>query len=85
VQQPLHPQPKGSRAGCGHAPFSNFSTGMKKGQATKSQLSLIEVWAVGNDQCSAVSAQLYSPAEICASFREAEWVGQGRSSCSTLI
>ena len=33
VQWPLHPQPSGRRAGCGQAPFSSFTTGMKYGQA----------------------------------------------------
>jgi hypothetical protein len=33
VQYPLHARPSGSRAGCGHAPFSNFSIGIKNGHA----------------------------------------------------
>src|SRR5579871_2133103 len=33
VQYPAHPQPNGSRDGCGHVPPSIFSIGMKYGQA----------------------------------------------------
>src|SRR5580698_5155894 len=33
-QCPLHPHPSGSRPACSQFPFSNFSTGMKNGQAT---------------------------------------------------
>src|SRR5271156_4041234 len=31
---PLHPHPNGSRRACSQFPFSNFSTGIKNGQAT---------------------------------------------------
>src|SRR5580693_3083857 len=50
VQCPLHPHPSGRRAGCGHAPFSNFSVGMKKGQAMN---------AVASDEWPAKSLQYY--------------------------
>jgi hypothetical protein len=44
VQCPHHPPPSGSRAGCGHEPFSSLATGMKNGQANSTPLQPRNCW-----------------------------------------